>query len=542
MPDIKRLKEQAHLFYQKGEWEKARRAFEQLTMVDTENPEHVLTLANIYRETGEDRKALEQYEVTVRIGEKAGDLPRSIVAAKKILSIDKGRIELYNKAGDLYATCQLKSGAVREWLRYADQLKVRTDFVAMSAVHKKITVLLPENQALGEMSRKIELLVAKMASDNTEDAPDPADIVPYHRLLEVALKMGNAKKIIETQLTYARVLQKRGFDRKAKSVYQKILERDPKNEEALSKVLSAGSSQAMDQGQLKEELFLYCKDFQEAAWSNIEESYEKYYDVGMLYREVGLRDDAIADFQLSIKGGQRQLKGFEMLAISFLEQGDYGLASEVLNQGISVKKFLDNEYVGLHYNLGLAHEQLGDKQKALDEYEQVYILDINYKDVAQRMRSLLEQGDKRQSPPTPARPQIPEAAPDSIREPAAAVETEAETFPPMPDGKGTPNEMDSVPEGVLEPEVITEENGLAEDYQNLTDFQAQSGEPLANALPGVEEELEAGETYGDATVEVIMEQPVPPAPEPLKQERPAPPPKPEDDPYLGSNQQGISFL
>ena len=50
-----------------------------------------------------------------------------------------------------------------------------------------------------------------MASDNSEDAPDPADIVPYHRLLDVALKMGNAKKILETQLTYARVLQKRGL-------------------------------------------------------------------------------------------------------------------------------------------------------------------------------------------------------------------------------------------------------------------------------------------------------------------------------------------
>jgi tetratricopeptide (TPR) repeat protein len=155
----------------------------------------------------------------------------------------------------------------------------------------------------------------------------------------------------------------------------------------------SGSSPAMDQVQLKEELFLFCKDFQDAVWTNITEAYERYYDVGMLYREVGLRDDAIADFQLSIKGGNRQLKGFEMLAISFLEQGDYGLASEVLNQGISVKKFLDNEYVGLHYNLGLANEQLGDRQKALDEYEQVYILDINYKDEAQRMRNLLDKGD-----------------------------------------------------------------------------------------------------------------------------------------------------
>lgn len=535
MPDIKRLNEQAHLFYQKGEWEKARRAYEQLTMVDAENPEHVLTLANIYRETGEDRKALEQYEVAVRIGEKSGDLPRSIVAAKKILSIDKGRIELYNKAGELYASGQLKSGAVREWLRYADQLKIRSDFVALAAVHRKITTLLPENQGLAELFRKIEQMVAKMSSDNSEDAPDPADIVPYHRLLEVAMKMGNPKKIMETQLTYARVLQKRGFDRKAKSVYQKILERDPKNEEALSKILSSASSPAMDQGQLKEELFLYCKDFQDQVWSNISEAYEKYYDVGMLYREVGLRDDAIADFQLSIKGGQRQLKGFEMLAISFLEQGDYGLASEVLNQGISVKKFLDNEYVGLHYNLGLANEQLGDRQKALDEYEQVYILDINYKDVAQRMRNLLEQGDK-----TP--PQAPKPHPVPVQEteqaPPAQLPEQVETAQP----EKPPVLKAEYP--AADEETIPDEAGLEIDYQELAAFQAQAEEPSTPELPGLDEEILVEETFGDSTVEVVMERSPQAASrkEPEGTLKPAPVRSPDDEPYLGSNKQGISFL
>ena len=497
MPDIKRLNEQAHLFYQKGEWEKARRAYEQLTMVDAENPEHVLTLANIYRETGEDRKALEQYEVAVRIGEKNGDLPRSIVAAKKILSIDKSRIELYNKVGDLYANSLLKSGAVREWLRFADQLKVRNDFVAMSAVHKKITALLPENPGLAELSKKIEQMVAKMASDNSEDAPDPADVVPYHRLLEVALKMGNAKKILETQLTYARVLQKRGFDRKAKSVYQKILERDPKNEEALSRMLSSGSS-SVDQSQMKEELFLFCKDFQDAVWSNISEAYEKYYDVGMLYREVGLRDDAIAEFQLAIKGGKSQLKGFEMLAISFLEQGDYGLAREVLSQGISVKKFLDNEYVGLHYNLGLAHEQLRNRQKALEEYEQVYVLDINYKDVAQRMRRLLGQDNPDQSQP----------------EPASATEPGSATVKTLEAG----------------PEITLKESG------------PELEETMEPELPGLDEEVQIEETFGDSRVEVIMETPSHPALRPESEKTSRPSQIQDDEPYLGSNQQGISFL
>jgi tetratricopeptide (TPR) repeat protein len=526
MPDIIRLKEQAHLFYQKGEWEKARRAYEQLTMVDAENPEHVLTLANIYRETGEDRKALDQFEVAVRLGEKAGDIPRSIVAAKKILSIDKGRIELYNKAGELYARNLLKSGAVREWLRYVDQLKVRSDFVAMTAVHKKIASLLPENPALKDLSQRIEQVVSVMSADNSEDAPDPADIVPYHRLLDVALKMGNPKKILETQLTYARVLQKRGFDRKAKSVYQKILERDPNNEEALSKILAVRSGSSVDQGQMKEQLFLICKDFQDSAWTNIIETYEQYYDIGMLYRETGLRDDAIADFQLSIKGGQRQLKGFEMLAVSFLEQGDYGLASEVLNQGISVKKFLDNEYVGLHYNLGLAHEQLGDRSKALDEYEQVYILDINYKDVAQRMRRLLEQtGPAPSAAVKPAVKPLPPAAAESVP-----------TQPPA--GEQTPAAQED-----QEPGTGPAEEGREEDIDGFSALENPSEDYLAPSLTGFEDEVLPAGTYDDGTVEVIMDQPaLPPEASAGEEEKRTPETAADDDPYLGSNQQGLSFL
>jgi tetratricopeptide (TPR) repeat protein len=388
MPEINRLKEQARTFYQKAEWEKAKRAVEQIVSIEPENCEFILSLAAIYLELGEDRKGLDTYEKALRLSDKSRDFSRSIVASKKILSIDKDRIELYNKIAEGYLNLGLKSGAVREWIRYADQLKIRSDFIAMSAVYQRISEVIPENPALQESGKKIRQLADQAVSDNSENAPEPADIVPYRRLVDVALKMGQAKKIIETQLSYARVLQRRGFTRKAKAVYQKILERDPGNEEALAKVLSSSADNAIDDKKLQSELLEACKAFQELVWDKIEENYEPYYDLGILFRQEGLKDEAIVEFQNAIKGGGRQLKGFEMLAVSFLEQGDFGLAKEVLSQGLSIRKFLDNEYVGLHYNLGLAHEQLGDFQKALYEYEQVYIIDIMYKDVAKRLRDL----------------------------------------------------------------------------------------------------------------------------------------------------------
>jgi tetratricopeptide (TPR) repeat protein len=520
MAEINRLKEQARTFYQKGEWEKARRAAEQIVSIEPEDPEFTLTLANIYREVGEDRKGLDSYEKALRLSEKSGDFSRVIAASKRILSIDKDRIELYNKIAEGYLKLGLKSGAVREWIRFADQMKIRSDFTAMAAVYQRITDVIPENPQLVDSYQKIRQLADQAVSDNSENAPEPADIVPYRRLVDVAQKMGQARKIIETQQSYARVLLRRGFVRKAKAVYQKILERDPGNEEALAKVLSSSGDSALDDKKLQSQLLEACKNYQELIWNKIDETYEPYYDLGILFRQEGLKDEAIVEFQNSIKGGNRQLKGFEMLAVSFLEQGDYGLAKEVLSQGLAIRKFLDNEYVGLHYNLGVAHEQLGEFQKALYEYEQVYVIDITYKDVARRLRDL----ENKVRAPQQARMVIPE--PQEQSAPASGSE---------------PEPLDLAAEEVPEQEAAVEESLPAADAADLSSSGEEEFYPLEAeaSLPenAGDDRYAPPEEEGDAspqTADLPMEE---------TDSDPEAEPSPDTAPLvLGPKDKGLSFL
>lgn len=506
MAEVARLKEQARLFFQRGEWEKARRASEQVLMFDSEDTEFNLILADVYLQGDDERKALDQFEKTLRLAEKSGDYGRGVVACRRILAIDRERIELYNKAGELYFRMGLKSGTIREWLKYVDQLKLRSDFTAISLCYQKIASILPENPGLKELASRVKLLADQLLSDTSENAPEPADIAPYRRLVDVAFKMGQPRKIIETQLSYARVLQRRGFARKAKAVYQKILERDPTNEEALSKVLALQDSSEVDQTKLKEEFFAAGRAFQEAAWAKVDEAYEHYYDLGTLFRAEGLRDEAIIEFQQAIKGGGRQLKAFEMLAVSFLEQGDFGLAKEVLHQGLSIKKFLDNEYVGLHYNLGLAHEQMGDLAKALGEYEQVYILDITYKDVAARLRRI-EAQLKSQVRPEPEQFGLStDAGPSTLASPAK---------------QEIPTAAEAQPEAVPASESAPHQSTLAE--QAPIPLIAES--PIRMTESGPPSEAEP---------EVEMPAEVRPEPEPLEDE------KERETIYL--KDQGLSFL
>lgn len=530
MAEINRLKEQARSFYQKAEWEKARRAVEQILSIELDSPEFSLTLGNIYLQLGDDRQGLDLLEKALRLSEKFRDFGRVIASGKRILSIDKDRIELYNKIAEGYLALGLKSGAIREWLRYADQLKIRSDFTALAAVYQRISEALPENPALRESYQRIRQLTDLAVADNSENAPEPADIVPYRRLVDVALKMGQAKKIVETQLSYARVLTRKGFHRKARSVYQKILERDPSNEEALAKVLSSSGEGAWDDKKLQSDLLEACKAFQEKVWDRVDEAYEPYFDLGLLFRQEFLKDEAIIEFQGSIKGGSRQLKGFEMLAVSFLEQGDFGLAKEVLSQGLSIRKFLDNEYVGLHYNLGLAHEQLGDFQKALYEYEQVYIIDINYKDVSRRLRSL----ESRLKPQDQTTLPLPDAAPAPAPEQTTGLSRE-----PEPAQEEIPGDMAG--EGLAEVMAEAPEEGLAAEAEYQPDIPAALQEEAVPSQPAANPMFSDAEDRYAAWDEPSDE----PSEEGQKDDQAQEPAAPEPDIetiVLGRKDKGLSFL
>lgn len=537
MAEVARLKEQARDFFQKGEWEKAKRAYEQLVSLESENPESNLTLANVHLEMGDNRKALDQYEKSLRFAEKAGDFGRGIVAAKRILYIDKDRIELYNKLAEFHHHLELNTGAIRNWIKYADQLMLRADLTAVASVYKRICDIEP-SPALVQLCLRIEALANASPVERSEDAPEPADITPYRRLVDVALKMGNARKIIETQLTYARILQKKGFQRKAKGVYQKILEREPDNAEALERILSCSDGGEVDDGKTREDLQAAARLFQDQAWSRIKEAYEPYYELGILLRQNGLRDDAITEFQMAIKGGERQLKGFEMLAVSFLEGGDYGLASEVLNQGLSVKKFIDNEYVGLHYNLGVAQEQLGNYDKALEEFEQVYILDVSYKDVAARLRRIEGAIKERPGAVAGVSAQMTQAAPPALKpampapEVPAAPRTASPEIPVRPVPRPEPSESVAASEGSQAlVNQLKERLALARERAAATAARQSLIAPPPQLEPAVPEQpaVETNED-GPSSEEVLLDQELPT--ETIS----------DEDAFISGKDQGLSFL
>ena len=117
-----------------------------------------------------------------------------------------------------------------------------------------------------------------------------------------------------------------------------------------------------------------------------EDDYQSHYDLGMAYLEMALYIEAVKEFQIASRSDQLQVKSIEMIGHCFLQQNNPRLAVKQLNRGLETANIADSQNIGVHYNLGLAYELLGEHEKAREHFEEVYIVDISFREVAEKMK------------------------------------------------------------------------------------------------------------------------------------------------------------
>ncbi len=119
-----------------------------------------------------------------------------------------------------------------------------------------------------------------------------------------------------------------------------------------------------------------------------EEDYRSHYDLGMAYIEMDLLSEAIREYQIASKSPQFQVKCLEMIGLCFLKQNQPQLAIRQLSKGLSLIGGDGDESMGIKYNLGLAYELTGDVDNARLQFEDVYVVDVTFRDVAEKIRKL----------------------------------------------------------------------------------------------------------------------------------------------------------
>lgn len=127
-------------------------------------------------------------------------------------------------------------------------------------------------------------------------------------------------------------------------------------------------------------------------FNDLQDKVERYpndlalrYDWGVMLFNNEYYTEAIQQFQLAQRNPKNRVKALYYLALCFKEKGQHDLAMEQLQAASEEVLTMDNTKKDILYSQGEIAELMGDPQKAVEFYKEIYAADIGYKDVAQKI-------------------------------------------------------------------------------------------------------------------------------------------------------------
>jgi tetratricopeptide (TPR) repeat protein len=139
-------------------------------------------------------------------------------------------------------------------------------------------------------------------------------------------------------------------------------------------------------GELKHEL--------EEDAANTQEDPETHYNLGVAFREMGLLDEAIGELQKvcqAVDRGQQfpqLMQTYTWLAQCFLDKGVPEAAIRWYERALKLPGIDEETRTALNYELASSYEAAGNKSVALNHFMEVYGSNIDYRDVAERIKGL----------------------------------------------------------------------------------------------------------------------------------------------------------
>jgi len=122
--------------------------------------------------------------------------------------------------------------------------------------------------------------------------------------------------------------------------------------------------------------------------------YETHYNLGIAFKEMGLMEESIGEFQKALKAvgsdvaSEEFVRCCNMLGLCFVDKGLPQVAVKWFARGLSTPGRNEETYQALRYDLGCAHEMAGNPKEALETFLDVYGVNINYRDVSEKIESL----------------------------------------------------------------------------------------------------------------------------------------------------------
>jgi len=118
------------------------------------------------------------------------------------------------------------------------------------------------------------------------------------------------------------------------------------------------------------------------------EDYDTHFNLGIAYREMGLIDEAIGEFQIAAKDANYLVDCCSLLGACFLEKGLPELAVRWYQKGLAAPDLPEEATLGLLYDLGNLYLEIGESEKAHRTFVEIYGTNSNYRDVVAKLEEL----------------------------------------------------------------------------------------------------------------------------------------------------------
>jgi pilus assembly protein FimV len=125
-----------------------------------------------------------------------------------------------------------------------------------------------------------------------------------------------------------------------------------------------------------------------------QEDPQTHFNLGVAFKEMGLLDEAIGELQKVCHAIDRgspftdRVQAYTLLANCFVEKGVGDAAVKWLEKALTSPGLDDETILAIHYEMASVYETAGNRKEALRHFMEVYGSNIDYRDVAERIKAL----------------------------------------------------------------------------------------------------------------------------------------------------------
>jgi tetratricopeptide (TPR) repeat protein len=336
-------------------------------IVDSDPDDHGIRrrLAEALLEAGDREGGLRELEVAMLGFERADNLDAASSLVDEIVRLNPASVRHHQKRVE-YAFRRNERGTLIEaYLQLADALFRAGTLDKSRAIYQRVLDLAPDD-------------IRVQAALESFPAPEPEPAPPPPAAHKGRPSAGAARPAAAAAVPAATAGDDefvnlgdwlRGDDAK-KTTRMVVEEQEP-----------SGDEEADFQDMLRK--------FKQGIAENIEdEDHQSHYDLGVAYKEMGLLDEAIAEFQKALRAPSNRVPTYEALGQSFMEKEQYPMAATILQRALNEKGVTEEQLVGVLYLLGRCAEERGQPDAAVEYYHRVFVLDIQFRDVGDRLTAI----------------------------------------------------------------------------------------------------------------------------------------------------------